>query len=192
VDIISRDTARAAGQKRYFTGKPCKYGHVGQRFVGGGACCTCHAVRCDLRDSHTERLRKRKYQAKNRDQVNAANRLWRAKNPAKQKAAQRAWEAVNKGRRAALVRHRQALKLKATPPWLTPEDRAAMRFLYEEALGMTEHFGVHFEVDHIVPLRGKTVCGLHVPWNLQVVSRTANRSKGHAVPTEQDDLVATW
>jgi len=58
----------------------------------------------------------------------------------------------------------------ATPPWV---DMAAIRTVYERAtqLGM--------EVDHIVPLRGKTVSGLHVPWNLQALPPIANRLKSN-------------
>ena len=60
----------------------------------------------------------------------------------------------------------------ATPPWLTPEMIAEMKSIYERA-GQGQH------VDHIVPLTNKIVCGLHVPWNLQVISEKENLTKSN-------------
>lgn len=60
--------------------------------------------------------------------------------------------------------------------------------LYQRARLLTETTGVPHEVDHIVPLKGRQVCGLHVPWNLRIVTRTDNRSKGSKV--NLDDVIA--
>ena len=80
--------------------------------------------------------------------------------------------------------NRRALKLKATPHWLTPAQCEATRSTYEEAARLTRETGVPHHVDHIVPLQGRcprtkrrNVCGLHVPWNLQVLTRPENTAK---------------
>lgn len=66
---------------------------------------------------------------------------------------------------------------RATPRWLTPEQRRFIRAIYQQAREYTELAGTPYHVDHIVPLRGKTVCGLHVPWNLRVISAAENQRK---------------
>lgn len=60
----------------------------------------------------------------------------------------------------------------ATPPWLTVEMITAMQGLYE-----SRREGEH--VDHIVPLKNSLVCGLHVPWNLQVMGARENLQKSN-------------
>lgn len=67
------------------------------------------------------------------------------------------------------------MRLQTTPPWLTREHYALMAEFY--ALGR-EH-GMH--VDHRVPLRGKTVWGLHVPWNLQLLTPSENSRKSNTL-----------
>ena len=76
---------------------------------------------------------------------------------------------------AGKVASRHKVKLRrASPSWI---DLAALRSHYKRARALTLATGVQHEVDHIVPLGGKLVSGLHVPWNLQVVTRAVNRSK---------------
>ena len=60
----------------------------------------------------------------------------------------------------------------ATPPWLTAEMISDISDLYLEA-SKTDH------VDHIVPLKNPLVCGLHVPWNLQIIDAKANMAKSN-------------
>jgi 5-methylcytosine-specific restriction endonuclease McrA len=63
------------------------------------------------------------------------------------------------------------------PKWLTKEHWDQIRAFYIEAAKLTAETGIPHVVDHIHPLRGKTVSGLHVPWNLQVITRDENLRK---------------
>lgn len=65
---------------------------------------------------------------------------------------------------------------KATPNW---RDRDKIKEIYLEAVQLTESTGIRHEVDHIVPLTNKLVCGLHVEHNLQIIPFTENRKKGN-------------
>ena len=64
-----------------------------------------------------------------------------------------------------------------TPNWLTGEQRNEMEKFYIQAKELELKTGTRYHVDHIVPLLGEKVCGLHVPWNLQVLTAYANLSK---------------
>lgn len=81
--------------------------------------------------------------------------------------------------------YRRCLK-RATPKWA---NKAAIRKLYEEAKIMTRATGLLHTVDHVIPLRGETVCGLHVEHNLQVILHEDNVRKGNSF-VEQGDLFA--
>lgn len=70
----------------------------------------------------------------------------------------------------------------ATPAWA---DLDAIKALYAESRRLTAETGVKHEVDHIIPIRGKRVCGLHVPWNLRVITKAANARK-HAKFGDED------
>jgi hypothetical protein len=61
--------------------------------------------------------------------------------------------------------------------WLTNEQWDEMEDVYREAARLTRETGIKHHVDHIVPLRGKTVSGLHVPWNLQPLPALVNLKK---------------
>lgn len=103
------------------------------------------------------------YYQQNTDRIKAAAKAWREANPDRARILGNA--------RAA--RHRQAEK-RATPPWA---DLTAIFRVYEEADRLTRETGVPHDVDHIVPLQAKDVCGLHVHWNLQPLPASVNRSK---------------
>lgn len=68
---------------------------------------------------------------------------------------------------------------RATPSWLTAKDWEEMNAVYEMARRLTRETGIRHEVDHIYPINGKTVSGLHVPKNLQVLTQSQNVSKSN-------------
>lgn len=74
---------------------------------------------------------------------------------------------------------RRSMRISASPSWLTPEDKEAMASLYAQAQQLSASTEEVWHVDHVVPLQGKTVCGLHVPWNLQVITATENLAKNN-------------
>lgn len=76
---------------------------------------------------------------------------------------------------------RHAQKLMATPSWLTKEQMKEIELVYAHAQAASKALGEKHSVDHIIPLRGENVRGLHVPWNLQVLSATENSAKGKRV-----------
>ena len=100
----------------------------------------------------------------NQEQIKAYNKAYRKANPAKMNA--------NRAKRIAKKRH-------ATPPWLTTAQLHSIELFYQAASWVQSILEEPIEVDHIVPLQGKDVCGLHVPWNLQLLPAALNRSKGN-------------
>lgn len=98
----------------------------------------------------------------------------------KAKAAK--WGRENPAKLAMQVRKRQAAMKQATPSWLTKAHWVQMNSVYKTAQVLSEVTGVPQEVDHIYPIKGKTVCGLHVPWNLRVIPAKENRMKGVLLP----------
>jgi hypothetical protein len=117
----------------------------------------------------------RESRAKNRARSNEASRRWAAKNPDRWKEIIRDWHRRNPGYATAKVMEREAQKLRATPSWMDPERVEAVYALARKC----RDEGMKVEVDHLVPLRGRTVCGLHTHDNLAVVERRDNMSKGN-------------
>ena len=92
------------------------------------------------------------------------------------------WKQLHPGARSAWTAKRRAAKLQRTPLWLTQAHHKQIEQFYWEAAEVSKLVGEFYHVDHIVPLQGKTVSGLHVPWNLQVMSQEDNLKKGGTVP----------
>jgi 5-methylcytosine-specific restriction endonuclease McrA len=179
----TRAEAKATGAKFYFTGEPCTRGHVALRKTKG-ACVECmredwvidNAKRSEKPKSAAAKAAGQRYYQKNREMV-----LARA--AGRPKAEVQAYRDAYKRRNVDSVRADTSVRKRrhreATPPWTTAEQKLAIKKLYLHAREMTKLTGERYVVDHIVPLRGESVCGLHVPWNLRVITQEENLQKSN-------------
>lgn len=111
----------------------------------------------------------------------AKTKEWRTENSEKVKKSSSEYKKRNRTKLTALENKRRASKINQTPSWLTKQDLEDIEYVYRLASFFQELSGgfVKYNVDHIVPLQGKNVRGLHVPWNLTVLKATENQSKGN-------------
>lgn len=116
------------------------------------------------------------YAQKNKEKVANWKEKYRKNNKNKVAATQARYCQENPHKTAAIAARYRAAKLKATPQWV---DLNKIKIVYEYAALCSKVLNQDFHVDHIVPLRGKTVCGLHVPANLQVLEASVNIAKSN-------------
>ena len=120
-----------------------------------------------------------KYYRDNQEKRAVQKKAWAQKNKETVYAGNRRWAITNRDKMRSYYAKRRASKLQATPSWLNEEQLWMMKEVYHAAKVRSEMTGVEHHVDHIVPLQGEQVCGLHVPWNLQVLTAHDNISKGN-------------
>jgi hypothetical protein len=123
----------------------------------------------ERKKANDAKLHKVRY-ATNPEKERQRRKDWRENNP----EYFRTYVDNNRGAHNARVARRDALKLKATPVWA---DQKAISGLYLTARQLTESARVEYEVDHIVPLRSRLVCGLHCDANLRIITKTENGAK---------------
>jgi hypothetical protein len=89
------------------------------------------------------------------------------------------WVTNNPEKKLALIAKRKAAQIQRTPWWITAEDWTVIQNFYAEAKRLEAQTGVKHHVDHIIPLQGKNVSGLHVPNNLRVIPAKDNQQKSN-------------
>lgn len=181
MEIISRKEAMEKGLSKYFTGKPCKHGHMSEKITKSAQCVACFKYWYEKSYQKPEYRKKAKERAvknyeRNKEIVKNRVKLWCKNNPEKRRLIASAWEKRNKDYMNAKTARRYARKNKATLKSVTIKDIVP---IYKKARLLTEKTGVQYHVDHIVPLFGETVCGLHVPWNLKIITAKENQIKSN-------------
>lgn len=122
-----------------------------------------------------EAARALEYYRNNREAVRAKHLAYMERTAEQQRLYRR----ETKDEANARTAKRRAALSERTPPWLTREQFAQMQKVYKLAKEIGKTTGEPQHVDHIVPLRGRRVSGLHVPWNLRVVPAVLNIQKGN-------------
>ena len=174
---------------------PCPHGHDAERFVSTRACCQCITLKsADWKQNNPEKHAaqhrawakanpervkslKSSEQKRNRASANARNQRYAETHRDQLRVKKAAWSAANPGKVTAKAAKYRAAQLQRTPPWA---DLSLIADIYLLAAIYREHAGLEVDVDHIVPLQGKQVSGLHVPSNLQLLSSLANKAKSNA------------
>lgn len=136
-----------------------------------------HALFCSIPCKKSSEHKRRMLDPEKRERSRLRSKSWREDNPDKAKKNVSEWQKLNKAKCSAIGRRYSLRKLKAMPPWLSEDHQTQITAFYEARDSETARTGILYEVDHIVPLQGKTVCGLHVPWNLQVITKEENVAK---------------
>lgn len=163
MNIVSRKDAKAAKLIKYYTGKPCKHGHLTDRLVSNKKC-----TECNIQQKNAWRIA-------NPDKLKLQQIRYKEVNGDSMALSTSRWARINKDKKNVSTANRRAAKLNATPKWLTEVMRSEIEYFYKES---SEKIIPH-HVDHIVPLQGVLVCGLHVPWNLQVIPAKDNLKKSN-------------
>jgi len=192
----SREEAKQTGSKYYFTGQPCKHGHIAPRKTKG-SCLDCLKAEW-TKGNETRAEYFRQYNA--REEVKDKKNEWYLNNrekvidaaatrPAEVKREyQKAWKDRNIVWVRADTKARRRKHRQATPPWLTRKQKSEIRQLYQVAITLTKATGEQYVVDHIVPLRSEEVCGLHVAWNLRIITQAENLKKSNSMPEDSEAL----
>ena len=125
------------------------------------------------------RERARAYYRKHREKFLSISLEYRKNNPEKRKLSDKNSKKKHMGRVLAGNMRRCASKINATPKW---SDKKEIDNIYSKCSLMSKESGMKYEVDHIWPLRGIGFTGLHVPWNLQILTKHQNENKSNKRP----------
>lgn len=171
--LVTRRFAKENALPRYFTGKPCKHGHISERIIGNSGCCACHKI-VSLAYCHKSKEKTRKYYEANKAKISDYQQEYRKQNAKSLAEYNKNWRRQKPWKYREAGAKRRALKMQATPPWANTE---AISEIY---LNCPD--GYH--VDHYYPLSHKNFCGLHVENNLRIIPAMENMRKNNKSPEE--------
>ena len=180
--IITRKEAFNRRLDRFFTGAPCKNGHVAERIVKTYKCIQCKReweIKWRKENPKKDKAIRAREVRKNRESYRRRFDEY-AKRKGKEYLSdlRRAYKRNNKDKVNANVAERRAKKLQATPLWYDME-KGVIESLYERAETLTEETGIQHHVDHVIPLQHERICGLHCLANLQILTDKDNLEKSN-------------
>lgn len=132
--------------------------------------------------SNAGKEKSKAWRSANKQANKVRHNLWVQENKDRDREHKRNWMQRNKAYMLAKVRHRQMVARRAEPIWA---DKNTIEFFYATRQYMTQETGYAWHVDHIVPLQGDSVCGLHVHFNLRVIPAVDNLRKGNKFSTQE-------
>lgn len=145
---------------------------------GATKCAECKRLRKQRwKDRYPEKVKA--WREKNKDKDKIWSKSWGLKNPETCKIKDKIWKEANRDKVRSASAKNRAKRISRVPKWLTPEHKKEIAQIYKKAKDMEKETGIGYHVDHIVPLIGKNVCGLHVPWNLQILEASENYRKSN-------------
>ena len=196
--VPERAAAKAAGERHYSTGKPCKNGHLALRFTANGVCVECAKITHArylaahpglearwardrrAKDPTGHRAEAQRWYEKNKDRAAAAAKAWREANPERRREISQRWRDENREHVREYLRERMRVRrgLRKHPNGgnYSPEDIAAIRERQNDDCAACGKGGVALQIDHIVAI---TRGGTNDPHNIQLLCGPCNKSKGN-------------
>lgn len=178
--IVTRKAAQKARLVHYFTGKPCKFGHIAKRYTSDSMCVAC------------KRIRRAAYTAERGAEENANRAAYYQAHRDEELARKARYNDAARQARTATENRRRVKKLNALPKWFGEFDQLVETEAFELADQRRELTGIDWAVDHMIPLQAKEASGLHIGCNLQVIPSRLNNSKlNRMILTEPGEWVAS-
>lgn len=204
LEVITKSEAMSRGLERYFTGIPCKRGHLSERAVSHGHCLECWKA-------YPRRVPRAALLAKERGELTYVgskckrghelryvsggncvecvkeNQKSQMSIPEKRESKTRLEraryhsDAEFRAKRIAYKKSQKAERARCRPDWISESHKAEMEGAYLYTSLMPSPDGHRLHVDHVAPLLAKKTCGLDVPWNMAVSSARENWSKNNRV-----------
>lgn len=167
--------ARNLKSKYYYTGIPCLKGHLCIRRTADRSCKECGRLKTkDYSNNNREKVRltAKNYRKRNLEKDAAKSRRWQKNNLQKVYKKNSEWAKRNRDKTRAWYNFR-----KCKHQTISHLFKKEINLIYKQCKEKCLETNQKYEVDHIVPLKGKNVSGLHVPWNLQIITKEENLLK---------------